>query len=167
MKGPSTHKGTKRHTEELKFNRNMDQTNLSDGRPGSSAVQLKDSSPAKGIEGSSIIKGAFGKKEGPSLGVDNPFDKPRVKSKAEISFDVKQKLKKKPQTKAQEKKLAKDIKSDKKFIKKADKRSKKGKTTKPDKPGNVVSRAADKVGKKIKQGVKQKVADFKRRQLSV
>ena len=67
----------------------------------------------------------------------------------------------KPKTEKQKKKLAKDIKSDKNFIKKADKRSKKGKTTKPDKPGTVVSRAAGKVGKKVKNVVRQKVADVK------
>ena len=128
MKGPSTHQGTKRHKMEVDFSNN---------------------SPAK------ALGGVFGKKEEPSLGVDNPFDKPRVKSDAELSFEVKQKLKQKPQTKSQKKKLKKQIDHDKKQIKKMSE----GK--KYNKKGTVVSRAAAKVGKKIKQGVRQKVADVK------
>ena len=132
MKGPSTHQGTKRHKMEVDFSNN---------------------SPAK------ALGGVFGKKEGPSLGVDNPFDKPRVKSDEEKKFEAKQKVKKdlakKPQTKSQKKKLKKQVDHDKKQIKKMSE----GK--KYNKKGTVVSRAANKVGKKIKQGVKQKVADVK------
>ena len=132
MKGPSTHQGTKRHKMEVDFSNN---------------------SPAK------ALGGVFGKKEGPSLGVDNPFDKPRVKSDEEKKFEAKQRVKKdlakKPQTKSQKKKLKKQVDHDKKQIKKMSE----GK--KYNKKGTVVSRAANKVGKKIKQGVKQKVADVK------
>jgi len=155
MKGPSTHKGTLRHKletdnhqEQIRLNRSMDQTSLPDGRAGSSALQLKDSSPAKGV---------FGIK----INAPEKSDEMKAFEQKQRIEKTKKELAKKPQTKAQKKKLAKDIKSDKNFIKKAEKRASKGKTTKPDKPGTVVSRAAKKVGKKIKQGVRQKVADVK------
>ena len=119
---------------------------LRSGNKAKAPFKMMGSSPAK--------NGILGLQKRPSLGVDNPFDKPRVKSEAEISFDLKQKLKKKPQTEKQKKKLDKAIKSDNKFIEKASERASKGKTTKPDKPGTVVSRTAKKVGKSIKEGAK-------------
>ena len=181
MKGPSTHKGTKRHTMELKLNRNMDQTNLSDGRSGSSAFQLKDSSPAKGIFGNLTLSG--------KQAAVNPLDtsiKPKVKkkvekTKAELKTEkktknAKAKTNKKSATakhKAEMKKMKKFAKDENKKLnekrkeqKKVDLQTKRTKkqakaAMKYDKPGTVVSRTAKKVGKKIKQGVKQKVADVK------
>ena len=43
LKGPSTHKGTERHRQELKLNRTMDKTSRPDGRAGSSPMQLNPS----------------------------------------------------------------------------------------------------------------------------
>jgi hypothetical protein len=106
------------------------------------------------VEYSSPAKGVFG------VDITAPEKSDGVKA-FEAEQRVKKDLAKKPLSKSQKEKVDKAIKSDNKFIEKADKRSEEGKITKPDKPGTVVSRAANKVGKKIKQGVEQKVADVK------
>lgn len=112
-------------------------------------MEVEYSSPAKGVFGVDIT--APEKSDGVKA----------FEAEQRVKKDLAKKPPSKPLSKSQKKKVDKAIKSDNKFIEKADKRSEKGKTTKPDKPGTVVSRAANKVGKKIKQGVEQKVADVK------
>ena len=70
MKGPSMHKGTKKHTgalkdkyyEELNVNRQMDQTSLPDGRPGSSLASSPNKiAPIVAMAGKALAKKAAAK----------------------------------------------------------------------------------------------------------
>jgi len=140
MKRPSTHEGTERHRQEIKqykelqVNRTMDGTNLPDGRPGSSPAQLDLSkfNPNLTPKKTSILGGD---KLAKDLG-----DKSQ-----KALYDIRTAN----MTKKQKKKLDKSLAADKKFREDAKKNVGTGKKTKYDKPGTVVSRAAEKVGETL------------------
>ena len=113
---------------------------LKSGNKANAPFKMIGSSPAK-------QSASFGGK----LGVDiKTVEKTDVTKKFEAEQRVKKDLANKPLNEKQQKTVDKAVKSDNKFIEKASKRASKGKTTKPDKPGTVVSRAAKKVVKGAK-----------------
>ena len=137
MKTPSTHEGTERHRQEIKqykelqVNRTMDGTSLPDGRPGSSPAQFKPTISLK-------------PKKKDLLGSDKMISDLQKKTN-----DALFKIKTANMTKKQKKKLNKSLAADKKFIEDAKKNIGTDKKTKYDKPGTVVSRAAEKVGETL------------------